>query len=180
MVNSNESEPQRQFFVVGVQTYLDVRDAITEFERQVKERCINVAQKRLAEIANASGTGFWQDLKPTDYEYTTKSGRRIGAKLPDSGAARLRFCLELRRDAVAPRALVFLARKGDVAAELWAKKLAIDEQAGDLQCDDRHLYFGHDLSEEQIVQFDKYLNDSISQFIKFVQQAGPLTNYFSE
>ena len=36
------SGPENEFFLAGATTYLDVQNAITEFSRQVQDRCRDV------------------------------------------------------------------------------------------------------------------------------------------
>lgn len=175
----DEIHLKRQFFLEGAQTYLDVLDAIAEFEGQVTERCKNAAMNRLAEIHRACGTGFWPGYRLRDYNQTSNSYRRLGVKLADRDDTRLCFCLELPLDKTpAYRALVFLWRaKMDAATDLWAARTpAID--AGIRLKGDHELRFGPGLSEAELPNFDAHLDEAIDAFIDFVQNAGGLEKHF--
>lgn len=174
-MTSYESEPEREFFLTGARTYLDAQDALTEFCRQVIERSTALVRKRLPNIIDACGSGFFGE--PTDYTFfDEESGsQRLGTKLEAKGRrCRLCFSLELRRDkdTVAYRALVHLWRgKVGIADNLWSRRKAPLQNS-------KKLYFPSCLDESQIPDFNEHLDEAITDFTKFIKKAGGLEKHF--
>ena len=173
------NEPE-QFFRTGVQTYYDVRDAITEFEQQVTDRCKKVAEKSRGRIDQVCGTGFW---RPTEYNVTSSSQsiRRVGTRSSSRNDVRLFCCLEFRRegDDVVYRPLAFLWRRHmDVADDLWSLREPSTDRFGLRLKEARKLLFGKRLLAAQIPGFDGHLEEAVNEFIDFVKKAGGLAKYF--
>jgi hypothetical protein len=177
-MNGDEPEVARQFFSTGVETYLDARDAIAEFERQVIKRCTKVAQNKLAAIESACGAGFWPTRNLIDFNAGNRLLRRVGVRL-DGHDARLLFCLWWSRgNAPVYRALVLLVRTHvRVPNGLWERRPKADA-SGLILRDTRKLWFGPVLSVNNISDFDDHLEEAIIDFVKFVEEADGLGQWF--
>lgn len=175
------SGAESEFFLDGAALYLDVRDVLEEFERQVLKRCKKTATNRMAEIETACGSGFWAETGLTSaslkwFNITDprlKSRHWMGVTLNDGEGTLLRFCLELIREPTVDEptkygARVILRTKNTARAtalwQLWPNR------------DHNRLFFGR-ASEAQLSDFDRLLDEAISEFITFIEQAGGLRKY---
>jgi hypothetical protein len=172
------NDPEREFFLTGAKSYLDVSDAMSEFRRQVQQQCTEVITARLQDINQASQMDWTaDDLK--DYQWT--EGHDIGKQLPVDGFGGLYFCLELYREAsgVCYGALIYLwRRRANLAPTLWA---ILEEHPSDTRwCDGNSLIFWQELAEDQLTDFQTYLNKAVDEFLAFVEAVGGLKKYASE
>jgi len=174
-MTNHESELETEFFLTGARTYLDVQDALEEFEGQVTSRCSTVVKNRFQEIDDACGGGFWEinDLKDNiQSDGSSATRKRLGKQLPSGRRCSLYLSLELARakEGVACRSLVHLRRdNSEIASDLWNRAALRDNN---------RIYFERPLAEDQIPDFDKHLNEAVSDFIAFVEKAGGLAKYF--
>jgi len=118
------SEAELEFFLTGAQTYLDVEDAVEEFRRQVQERCGEVAQLRLADIAQACDQE-WAVEQLKDYAEKADVSRYLGKWVAVEGLGRLTFFFGVYRDdgKLAFVTGVWLSRKRtELAPDLWSPR----------------------------------------------------------
>jgi hypothetical protein len=173
-MNRKRSEPELEFFSTGAKTYLDVEEAVEEFRRQVQERCGEVAQLRLADIARACDQEWVAgDLK--DYKQKDDSGRYLGKSVVVEGLGgdlTLHFRTYRDQREVAFGLGVGLSRKrGDLAPDLWSRANA--NQRSRL-----YLSFGNQsLTVSQVSDFETHLHLAIDDFIEFMTRAGGLKKY---
>lgn len=165
------SESELQFFETGVKTWLDVEDALTEFRRQVQERCEEVAKARLPDLCQTCKIEWTEDNLQDYHQYTT-DGRYLGKKLVVEGLGRLYFYLGAYRDqgALLCGMWVCLWRKrSNLAVDLWALagKRKIEQYGNE-------LYFGEPAAQGQVPELEEHLNQAIDAFVALVTEAGGL------
>jgi hypothetical protein len=174
------SDKEREFFVTGARTYLDVADAMAEFRRQVQDQCSIVVSRRLDEINRACEMD-WTRNALKDYIWPQSDCFHVGNKilvkeLGNQGG--LYFCLELLRrdDNVVCAALVVLYReRGSLAVDLWVRLRGVRSDTAYSTGND--LIFTRRLSEDKISSFQEYLNRAIDDFIAFINSSGGLKRY---
>lgn len=163
-----QSEAEREFFLTGVRTWLDVEDAISEFRRQVQERCKAVVQPRLTDATRASGIEWTiDDLR--DYEESDPNGRYLGTQLFIEALGRVYFYVAFYREGGYAASVCLWRKRSNLAVDLWA--LAPDSCYGNV------LLFGPELDEEQCSEFEEHLNEAIDLFIAFLTKVGGLKKY---
>jgi hypothetical protein len=167
-MNRKRSEAEHEFFLTGVKTWLDVEGAISEFRRQVQERCKAVVQTRLADAARASGIE-WTTDDLRDYEESGTDGRYLGTQLFVEAFGRLYFYVAFYHEGGYAASVCLWRKRSNLAVDLWT--LAPDNCYGNI------LLFGPELNEEQCSEFEEYLNQAIDLFIAFLTKAGGLKKY---
>lgn len=176
-MNNSGADLERDFFVTGARTYLDVDDAMTEFRRFVRNHCRVVASKRLGEINRACEMEWTaNDLK--DYSWRQPDCFHVGKQIAVENLGGIYFCLEMYRenDSVASGTLVYLyRRRADLAIALWDR---LDSTASDTAyCEGNSLIFKRLLSEDEIPDFPEHLNRTVDAFIAFIVSCGGLTKH---
>jgi hypothetical protein len=170
---SNEIlDGERGFFVTGVNTYLEVDDAMSEFRRLVQHKCRTAASQRLDELNQACGM-HWTVNDLNDYFEANTNNHHIGKQVELKGLGGLYFCLRLSRiDKSRPlAAFVFLYRlRRDLAADLWG-------QASGSVLGKNHLNFAQPFPEDKVLDFEGYLDRAVTDFLAFIKGSGGLQKY---
>jgi hypothetical protein len=174
-MNKNGLDTERDFFVTGVKTYVDVDDAMTEFRRVVQHKCWTIVSRRLGEINEACGmrltsTDLQDYEQKTDYHY-------IGKMVEVKGLGGLYFCLRLSRGDDSKRfdAYVFLYRaRRDRATGLWDRS---DSNPSVTYKGRNNLGLGRSIPKDKIPDFEGYLDGAITDFIAFIIESGGLKKY---
>jgi|SRR5450432_127155 len=135
-MSRKRSEPELEFFLTGAKTYLDVEDAVAEFQRQVQERCGEVAGSRLKDIAHVCDQE-WVAEQLKDYTEKDNVSRSLGKWVAVEGLGRLAFYFKAYRDdgEVAFGPGVWLSRKRtDLAQDLWSRANVDQRASGYGEC----------------------------------------------
>ena len=175
-MNNGLSDVEREFFVTGVRTYVDVDDAMTEFRSLVQQQCKPVVISRLAEVNQACGM-HWTVNDLNDYSQKTDEHQFIGKQMEVKGLGGLYFCLGLSRedDSRPFGAFVFLYRiRRDLATGLWEQA---DASASVTWKGRRNFGFKRPLPEDKIPDFEDYLDQAVTDFLAFINESGGLGKY---
>lgn len=177
------SAAEREFFLNGAKLYLEVKDALEEFRRQVQEKCANVVQPRICDIGGACEMD-WSLQALTEYKWGPEGTQEFGRKLAIQGLGKndggLYFCLELYREdgRCACGAVVYLYRQNaPLASDLWARLKESDSPVTGGYREGHSLIFWRPILEDQIPEFERYLNETINDFIGFISRSGGLKKY---
>lgn len=179
-MTDNGSDTEREFFVTGAKTYLDVDDAMAEFRRVVREECTSVASQRMEEIKQACQMD-WTRNSLKDYFWRAPNGFHFGKKIPvkELGTAGgLYFCLALLREDDRPNleAVVYLFRDGaSRAVELWPRLAGTPSEPA--YRSNNNLTFTQRFSQDRILEFKEHLNKTVDDFIAFISSAGGLRRF---
>jgi hypothetical protein len=174
-MSKSGSDGGREFFVTGVGTYVEVDDAMTEFRSLVQQKCRTVVRGRLEEINQACGM-HWRANDLNDYLQKTNDHLFLGEQLEVKGLGGLYFCLRLSRKDVGGRfgASAFLYRmRRDLATSLWDRFASISE----VSYNRSNIVFVQHFSEENILDFENYLEKAITDLIAFISDSGGLEKY---
>jgi hypothetical protein len=173
-MNGNGSDQEKDFFVTGAKTYLDVDAAMVEFRRQVQDLCMNVAIDRLHEINRASGMDWTRnDLK--DYRETDLNCVYLGkqVQVEDFGTLFFYLTLSRERDRGPYAASVCLYRQSSkLAVNLWARLSGISSDTADSK--GNSLVFTRRIPENELHQFREHLAQAVDDFVTFVSASGGL------
>lgn len=169
------NDVEGEFFLAGARTYLDVNDAMAEFRRYVQRLCAKAVTSRMRDVNRASQMN-WTTADLKDYLWT--DGYHIGKQLAVNGLGGLYFCLELSRSdgGVCYASVVYFYReRGSFASELWE---IIDDNPSDIQyCEGNNLVFTHKLTDDQLPDFQTWLDRTIDEFVAFIEAAGGLKKH---
>ena len=174
-MSNNGSDKEREFFVTGTETYLDVDDAMAQFRRMVQDQCTTLVSRRLDEINRACE----MDWTPNDLrDYTSRQSDHfnVGKQVAVENFGGLYFYLELRRgnDDLVYKTLVDLYRqRANLGAALWNCGAA----SGTAHCKGNDLTFEQLVSKDKIPDFVEHLNQAIDDFIKLIGDCGGLRKY---
>ena len=172
------SDGERDFFVTGVRTYLQVDEAMAEFRRLVEHKCRAVVSRRLDDINRACGM-HWTVKNLNEYSQKTSDHHYLGLQMELKGLGGLYFCLRISRnhDRNPLDAYVFLFRtRRDRAAGLWDRA---NTSASVTWKGQRNLGFGRPLPADKIPDFEIYLDLAVTEFIGFLKRFGGLGKYLS-
>jgi hypothetical protein len=178
-MNNDGLDREREFFVTGVKTYVDVDDAITEFRRLVQHKCRTVVSRRLDEVNQACGIGWTAD-KLDDYSQKTDDHHYIGKRIEVKGLGGLYFCLRLSSEGNSRPfdAFVFLYRiRRDLATGLWDRSGA---SASVTWKGRNNLGFGRPVPEDKIPHFEDYLDQAVTDFLAFINESGGLRKHLAQ
>jgi hypothetical protein len=183
-MNDDRSENQKEFFVTGVKSYLDVRDAMEEFCRQVRDQCATVVHRRLDEINLACKMG-WTENNLSDYRYffppsypdAAHLGKKISVgALGTEGGLYFYLMFPRRRDNPVYEAQVNLYRgRQDVAVDLWASFTGTGSDTAFKTSN--ALIFKRALPEDKLADLVGYLTEATEDFIIFMSRVEGLKKY---
>jgi hypothetical protein len=172
------NDAEREFFVTGAKTYLDVNDAMAEFHRQVQHQCTDVLATRLRDLNRACQMD-WTSVDLKDYQW--REGHHIGKQLSIDGFGGLYFCLELYRKngSTGYGALTYLwRRRATLAPTIWA---ILKEAPSDTRwCDGSNLFFWQELAENRLPRFKSYLSKAIDEWVGFMEEVGGLKKHLPQ
>jgi hypothetical protein len=176
-MNDDDLNREKEFFVTGVKTYVEVDDAMAEFRRLVQQQCKAVAVSRLAELNRTCGM-HWTVNDLNDYLQKDKH-HFIGKQMEVKELGGLYFCLRLSRedDSNLFYAYVFLYRRHrDLATGLWERS---GESASVTWKGRNNIGFARNLPEDRIPLFEDHLNDAVTDFVAFINESGGLRKYLA-
>src|SRR5580704_12893500 len=116
------ADQEKEFFVTGARTYLDVDAAMTEFRRQVQDQCKRVVSKRLDAI-NRAAVMDWTPNDLKDYREADLAGVHIGKQLRVEGFGLVYFYLTLSREnnhQSYASSVCLYRQHSRIAVDLWA------------------------------------------------------------
>ena len=177
-MNDDGLDREREFFVTGVNTYLDVDDAIVEFRRLVEHKCRSVVSARLNEVNQECGMD-WTVGDLNDYFEKANDFHYIGKQMEVKELGKLYFCLRLSReiDSNPIDAFVYLYRKQrDIATGLWEIAGA---SASVTYKGRNNLGFGQPIPKDKIPDFEDYLDKAVTGFLVFINKCGGLKKYLA-
>lgn len=178
-MNNDGLDREGEFFVTGVNTYLDVDDAITEFRRLVEHKCRSVVSARLGEINEACGGVHWTVGDLNDYFEKANDFHYIGKQIEVKELGKLYFCLRLSReiDSSPIDAFLYLFRKQrDLATDLWK---CAGASASVTYKGRNNLGFGRPIPKDKIQDFEDYLDKAVTAFLDFINECGGLKKYLA-
>jgi hypothetical protein len=178
MMNNGLSDREKEFFVTGVKTYVDVDDAMTEFRRLVQHQCRIVVSRGLDGVNQACGM-HWTAKNLKDYSQKTNDNHYLGNQLEVKGLGGLYFCLRLYRkeDSKLFVASVFLYRlRVSLADDLWGCSNAVHSDISYTRTNN-NLIFERRFLEDNIADFGEYLGQAITDFNAFISKSGGLEKY---
>src|SRR4051812_48228468 len=180
-MNSDQADPEREFILTGVKTYLDVWDTILEFRTRVQEDCNAAVGNRLHEINKAFKMN-WTGSNLKDYLYHDSShseaqiGKKILIKDLGSTAGGLYFALVLSRanDSITAEMRAFIYRDNEKAASDFWNSLSVCRSEiaysrGKLEWGVRRC-----LADGSPLDFREHLTQAIDSFTACVNAAGGL------
>ncbi|MDR3753494.1 MAG: hypothetical protein P4K93_08755 [Terracidiphilus sp.] len=178
-MNNDGLDREKEFFVTGVKTYVEVDDAMAEFRSLVQQKCRSVVSERLVDLNQACGT-HWTINDLNDYLQKTGEHQYIGKQMEVKGLGGLYFCLRLSRgDESKPSyAYVFLYRiRRDLAAGLWG----LSSTSTSVPWKGRNnLGFGRPLPVDEIPNFEDYLGQAATDFLAFINESGGLRKHLAQ
>lgn len=178
-MSGKRSEAELEFFLTGAKTYLDVEDALAEFRRQVQGRCRAVVKERLPDICCACQMEWTTDDLQDYKEGGGPSFLGVKISLEVLGGVCFYFGMEREDNNQVYGIWVQLWRKRrSLAPALWALMEATE--TANTEYSANSLYFGCTLSEEQVPEFEEYLNRGIDLFLDFITKAGGLKKYLQQ
>jgi hypothetical protein len=183
-MTTNASQEERDFLITGAKTYLDVDDAMEEFRRQIQEQSRGVVLGRIGDLKRVceqewsandirryseSGAGFFQ------------LGHKLGVKELGSTYGGLFLCLKLSRegDRIRYLAVAFIYReKKSLAVSLWDRFREGAFENSSLS--DWNIFFTRPLSEDDIPEFGKHLDQAIADLVAFIEESGGLLKHLGQ
>jgi hypothetical protein len=180
-MNNDESNPEREFLLTGLKTYLDVHEAIAEFEDRVREDCNAALMSRLNEI-NSAFKMSWTEANMRDYTFTDSSHRAIhlGRKILTNelgnyeGGLYFALALSPAKDGSKAEMLAYLYRDNTKAAADFWNRLSLSGapafySKGSLECGVKRP-----LTLEAFQDFREPLTEAIDILVVYVKDAGGL------
>jgi hypothetical protein len=170
------SNKEREFFVTGAKTYLDVDDAMAQFRRRIQDQVTKLVDRRLDEINRACETD-WTANDLRDYTERLSDCFCVGKQVALENFGALYFYLRIcREDAnLAYTTIVDLYRqRANLAIGLWD----FGTISNTASCKGNDIFFPQRLlSEEQVLNFPEHLNSALDNFITFIRGCGGLSKY---
>jgi hypothetical protein len=183
-MNTDESQAQSDFLITGARTYLDVDDAMEEFRRLIQEQSRRVVLGRIGDLKRVCE----QEWSANDVRRYSESGaeffqvgHKLGVKELGSTYGGLYFCLKLYRDGNRNHSLavafLYHERK-DLAVSLWDS--FTDGGFENSSISDWNIFFARPLSEDNIPEFGRYLDQAIVDLIAFIEKSGGLRKHLGQ
>jgi hypothetical protein len=178
-MNNGLSDRERDFFVTGAKTYVDVDDAMAEFRRLVQQQCRTIVRARLGEVNQACGM-HWMANDLNDYSQKTSDDLYVGNQVEVEGLGGLYFCLRLsRKDDGKLFASVFLYRlRASLAVGLWDRSTTAPSDMSYVRTKN-NLILERPLPGDKVRDFADYLDQAITAFIAFMSDSGGLRKYLA-
>jgi len=177
-MNNFGSDREREFFVTGVKTYLEVDDAMTEFRRLVQQKCRDVIAKRLPELNQVCGID-WNVNDLGDYSEKSSDYQYLGKKIDVKGLGGIYFCLRLSaEDEGSPyHAFVFLYRiRKDLAPVLWGRSkvdASVHWKGGN------NIGFRQSVPADKVEVFEESLDQALTHFLAFIKESGGIRRHLT-
>jgi len=178
-MNTDTSQEERDFLIAGARTYLDVDEAMEEFRRQIQKQSRRVVAERIGDLTRVCG----QEWSANDVRrYSEREtgvfqlGHKLGVKELGSNYGGLYFCLKLSRDENPSLAVAFLYReRKTLAASLWDRFKEGEFENSSIS--DWNIFFARPLSEDNVPEFGRFLDEAIADLIAFIESGGGLRKY---
>jgi hypothetical protein len=180
-MSDNRSDKEREFFVTGAKTYLDVDEAMAQFRRTIQDQITTLVNGRLDEINRACE----MDWNPNDLgDYTPRKpdcfqvGKQLTVKnIGGLYCGGLYFYFRIGRETgtLVYTTVVDLYRlRTNLAVDLW--KHAADSNTA--SCKGTDIWFEQRVpSEYESPDFLKYLGRALDEFILFIGDSGGLKKH---
>jgi hypothetical protein len=185
-MSDTRSDEEKNFFVAAAETYLDVDSAMTEFQRQVQDECKEAIRDRLGEISQACG----KDCRLEYFREYRESGTGciyLGRQMHLDGFGGLYFYLKIFRELTIFReydrtsygAYISLYRQNKKhGKDLWDQ--ISSTSPGRPYTKGNSLYVSRPIPKDQLLNFQDYLDDAISDFLAFITASGGLKKHLPQ
>jgi hypothetical protein len=179
-MSDNGSDQEREFFVTGAKTYLDVDDAMAQFRHMIQDKITTSVSRRLDDINQACDMAWTtNDLK----DYTSRQsdsflvGKQVTVENGGLYCGGLYFYLRIGREsgALVYTTIVDLYRlRANIAIDLWKCGAA----SVTASWKGTNLWFQQRVpSADETPDFLEHLNRALDDFIKFVRDCGGLRKH---
>jgi hypothetical protein len=176
-VKSKASDQGEEFFVTGLEKYLDVKSAVTMFEKEVQRRVKEVIATHQSELAKWFGDdSVWRDYSQSG---APEDWLCLGQKVAFKGSGALYFYLCFERDEQKGPCLslgaTFWREKVTLLNPLWTSVGAIQHTA--LEVDGSHIFLTGNKPSNDWESCEKELNALIRDWIELWRKLGGLPKY---
>jgi hypothetical protein len=175
-VKSKASDQGEEFFVTGLEKYLDAKSAVTMFEKEVQRRVKEVITRHQSELANLFGDDW---VLRDYYESNALDSMRLGQKVIFRGSGALCFYLSFERAGEKGSSLslgaTFWRDRVTLLSPLWASVGAIQHTALGVYGNRIHLTGNKPSNDWE--SCEEELNTMIREWIELWEKLGGLPKY---